>query len=1042
MEFQYKIQKFQTEAVQAVIDVFQGQEAAKNRDNERFSHDVGKVVPKNDRLISVFSDKENAGAEILDVGIKNRSILDSVKLLENIQQVQQRNNIMLSSQLVHDLSNVELDVEMETGTGKTYVYIKTMFELHKHYGWKKFIVVVPSVAIREGVKKSFDSMEQHFMEQYHHKVRCFIYNSSNLNQLDAFATDNGINVMIINTQAFATSLKEGGRSEAARIIYSERDSFNSRRPIDVIASVNPIIIMDEPQKMGGKVTLEALKHFKPLFVLNYSATHAKQHNLVYVLDAYEAFLQRIVKKIEVKGLEVRNRRAQDGYAYFESLVLSADKQPFVRLGIEVKQGSKIRRKILKLAQGDNLYTASNGLQQYSKCYIESIDAEQGRVALGGLNVTLKIGEACGNVSELDERRIQIRETIESHFAKEHDLFQHGIKCLSLFFIDEVAKYRVYDEEGQEQLGIYGKIFEEEYLDVWNEYRSLFQDETGYQEYLLTKCADSHAAHRGYFSIDKKTGHSIDSKTDREKNSDDISAYDLILKNKERLLSFEEPTRFIFSHSALREGWDNPNIFQICTLKQSDSTTSKRQEVGRGMRLCVNQQGRRMDNDTVAGDVHDLNLLTVIASESYADFVDNLQKDIKMSLYDRPTAASEEYFIGKMVKIGEEYHKIDDKEARAIHNYLVRNNYIDDNDKLMEEYKVAVKEGTLAPIKEELQPMQDGINKLIQGIFDEKVLDELVSEKQDKKIDSNPKTENFEKAEFKELWNKINHKYAYTVEFDSDELIAKSVKAINEELNITKVVYVVTTGEQGKDMLVHDKSMDYNAKKQRTKILDNALACKVPYDVVGNIARGAVITRRSTAKILQGIYPEKFAMFKVNPEEFIAKCTRIIMEQKATMVVEHISYKLTDGDFDTEIFTVKKTMLDKNKVFEGKKHVLKYVVTDGIAAKSTERKFAEELDAANDVAVYAKLPRGFYIPTPMGNYSPDWAIAFKKGTVKHIFFVAETKGSLDSEQLRKIEGAKTNCAKILFNKLKLAQEVRYHVVTNYDDLMNAMGEIKD
>ena len=440
------------------------------------------------------------------------------------------------------------------------------------YGLSKFSVVVPSIAIREGVKKSFEITADHFMEHYGKKARFFIYNSSNLNQLDNFSSGSGINVMIINTQAFASSLKEDGRSKEARIIYSKRDEFGTRRPIDVIKANRPIIILDEPQKMGGDVTQKALKNFNPLFSLNYSATHTKQHNLSYVLDALDAFNKKLVKKIEVKGFEVKNLKGTDSYLYLEQIVLSAKKPPMAKIELEIAYDKHISRKPRTLGVNEDLYYVSQGMEQYKGYTISEIDPLCGTVTFTNGEV-IEVGDVIGDISEKDMRRIQIRETILSHFEKEEKLFNMGIKTLSLFFIDEVAKYRQYDEDGNEILGEYGQMFEQEYINVFNDYITLF--DTPYQRYLKSTCSDVDSTHKGYFSIDKKTGRSIDSQLKRGSEfSDDISAYDLILKNKERLLSFEEPTRFIFSHSALREGWDNPNVFQICTLKHSDSNTAK------------------------------------------------------------------------------------------------------------------------------------------------------------------------------------------------------------------------------------------------------------------------------------------------------------------------------------------------------------------------------------------------------------------------------------------------------------------------------------
>ena len=952
------------------------------------------------------------------------------------------NNIKLSPSLVKDLGRCSLDIEMETGTGKTYVYIKTMFELNKRYGWSKFIVVVPSIAIREGVKKSFEITAEHFMEQYGKKARFFVYNSSNLTQLDNFSASSGINVMIINTQAFASSLKEGANNKESRIIYSKRDEFGSRRPIDVIKANRPIIILDEPQKMGGEVTQKALKNFNPLFSLNYSATHAKQHNLVYVLDALDAYNKRLVKKIEVKGFEVKNLLGTDSYLYFEQIVLSPKEPPKARIEYEVRYSDHTKRETHKLGVSDNLYHLSNEMEQYKGYTVSEIDPIRGTVTFLNGEV-LSVGEVRGDVSEKDMRRIQIRETILSHFEKEEKLFNMGIKTLSLFFIDEVSKYRQYDENGDERLGEYGQMFEQEYVNVLNDYINMF--DTPYQKYLRSTCSDVSAVHKGYFSIDKKTGHSINSELKRGSEfSDDISAYDLILKNKERLLSFDEPTRFIFSHSALREGWDNPNVFQICTLKYSDSNTAKRQEVGRGLRLCVNQSGNRMDSESCGDTVHDINMLTVIASESYKDFVGALQADIKDVLYDRPTKATIEYFEGKTVIIGEQPVVIDPRQAKDIYRYLLKNDYIDDDDKITDTYRADLANNCLAPLPDGVKEIASGVHTLIQGVFDESVLKSMVTDAHETKVKDNPLNDNFCKKEFQTLWNYINHKYAYTVEFDSDELIRKAITHIDDKLFVSQLQYTTSVGQQKAKMNEYEvnRGDSFDTAKTRTQTLKHAETSQIKYDLIGKVAEGTVLTRRTVAAILSGIRQDKLYMFKNNPEEFITKVIKLIKEQKATMIVDHITYNQIEGNYDSNIFTAEKSSQPFEKAFRAKKAIQDYVFTDGYAADgmSTERKFVSDLDSADEVVVYAKLPKGFSIPTPVGNYSPDWAIAFKEGSVKHIYFVAETKGTMDSLQLKPIERSKLVCAEKLFNDISTSS-VRYKAVNSYQNLLNIMSSME-
>ena len=1040
MKFNFKIQQYQTDAVDAVVKVFKGQGF---HDKVSFIRDLGKMTePVQQQLSFVMQDEFGETDDPSnDTGYKNELIeLSDDQLLHNIQELQSQNNIKLSPSLAKDLGRCSLDIEMETGTGKTYVYIKTMFELNKRYGWSKFIVVVPSIAIREGVKKSFEITAEHFMEHYGKKARFFVYNSSDLNKLDSFSSGSGINVMIINTQAFASSLKEDGKSKEARIIYSKRDEFQSRRPIDVIKANRPIIILDEPQKMGGDVTQKALKNFNPLFTLNYSATHAKQHNLVYVLDALDAFNKRLVKKIEVKGFEVKNFRGTDKYLFLEQIILSSKKPPMARIELEIGYNKSINRETRILGVGDDLYYKSEEMEQYKGYVISEIDPFSGTVTFTNGEV-IKTGEVVGDVSEKDMRRIQIRETILSHFEKEEKLFNMGIKTLSLFFIDEVSKYRQYDENGNEVLGEYGVMFEEEYISVLNTYITMF--DTPYQRYLKTTCEDVSKIHRGYFSIDKKTGRSIDSQLKRGSEfSDDISAYDLILKNKERLLSFDEPTRFIFSHSALREGWDNPNVFQICTLKHSDSQTAKRQEVGRGLRLCVNQAGNRMDAETCGDTVHDINMLTVIASESYKDFVTDLQADIKTVLYDRPTTASSEYFKGKFVKVDGVPTLIDSEQANAIEFYLIANGYVDMKRKITDKYRADVQMNTVAPLPEELQHMTEGIQTLIQSVYDDSMIEKMITDGHETKVKENPLNENFAKKEFQALWKQINHKYAYTVEFDSEELITKAIAHIDERLFVSELQYTTSVGRQKAEMNEHEigRGDSFGSVKTRTQTLKHAETSQVKYDLIGKIAEGTVLTRKTVARILQGIRLDKFYMFRNNPEEFISKVIKLIKEQKANMVVEHIYYDQIEGEYKEDIFTADKSSQSFDKAFRASKAIQDYVFTDGTAEDSIEKKFATSLEEAEEVCVYAKLPKGFHIPTPMGNYSPDWAIAFNEGTVKHIFFIAETKGTMESLNLRPIEQAKIRCAKKLFNEIS-TESVRYEAVNDYQNLLQVMNSIR-
>lgn len=1009
MKFKFKIQQYQTEAVENTVNVFAGQPAQQGQKGYRI--DLG--------------DKNAIGFSEFDSGYSNGEIvLTNEQILDNIRDIQVAQLIQPSTSLAKGQGRVSLDIEMETGTGKTYVYIKTMFELNRRYGWCKFIVVVPSIAIREGVAKSFSMLEDHFMEHYGKKARWFVYNSSNLQQLDQFSQDSGISVMIINTQAFAASMKEGAKNKESRIIYSKRDEFASRRPIDVIAANRPIIIMDEPQKMEGEATQTALKKFNPLFTLNYSATHKTKHDTIYALDAYDAYKERLVKRIQVQGFEIKNLRGTNHYLYLDGIDLSPKHPPVARIELETRNAAgAIRREIKKFDVGDDL-RAESGLAEYEGFTVTEINP-RGRGYVTFLNgTTISCGEVIGDSNEEAMQRVQIRETIRAHFEKEKELFNRGIKCLSLFFIDEVANYRQYDDEGNEVKGKFQRIFEEEYARLVNKYMTVF--DTDYDKYL--RRFRPYETHRGYFSIDKK-GHSVNSAVKRGSDmSDDISAYDLILKNKERLLSFEEPTRFIFSHSALREGWDNPNVFQICTLRHSNSTTAKRQEVGRGLRLCVDKEGVRQDKQTLGDDIHAINVLTVIANESYADFTSALQRETREALRDRVTAASQDYFLGRIVKDASgEQHKISLAEASTIIGYLYQNDYVDDDGRLTPTYLSAADKGELAPLPPKLQPISEGVMKLVAGIFNPKVLDDMV-EPVETTTPENNLNDNFDNERFQEMWNEINNKYVYTVHYDSNELIEKVVAALRAKLTVTKLQYVKVTGTQDSD-----KVTEFGNTKTTTSELSDVSTSNVPYDLVGDIARGARLTRRSVVKILQGI-DNKILLFKNNPEEFIRNVVKTIREQKATMIVEHISYNRIAGKYDSSIF-VPERKLNINKVIEAQKHITPYIAFDS----EGEKAFAEALEGATEVQVYAKLPRKLKIPTPVGNYAPDWAIVFNDGTVRHVFFVAETKGSLDGMELRGVEKAKTECAKKLFNRISTSK-VRYGVVDKFENLYNLINGI--
>ncbi|MDR2267104.1 MAG: DEAD/DEAH box helicase family protein [Christensenellaceae bacterium] len=1029
-KFRFKLQSYQTDAVWATAGVFKGQPYS---NAAKYTRDLGTAKNKQTSFLMAMSNMDK-GAEnlwdISDIGFANAPIaLGDEQILTNIKAVQQRYGVdRVSDVLCRELGGISLDVEMETGTGKTYVYIKTMFELNERYGWNKFIIVVPSVAIREGVKKSFDQMEDHFMDTYKKKSQYFIYDSDNLTRLDQFSSSNNIQVMIINYQAFNST-------KNSNIIDTVTEKFQDRRPIDVISATRPILILDEPQKLGGVATQAGLKKFKCLFSINYSATHVKEHNLVYQLDALAAYNQYLVKKIEVKGIDIKNLKGTGKYLYLQDIILSTTEAPKARLEFEKSYKNGIKRETSILKKGDDLYAKSSQLEQYKDRYIISnIDANEGTVTfLNGEE--LRIKEAHGFKEEKDLRRVQIRETIVTHFDKEEEmLYQRRIKCLSLFFIDEVAKYKLYGESGEELLGEYGIIFEEEYASELN-HRLENTTNVDYKKYLQEMCMDASKVHNGYFSIDKK-GKAINSQEKRgSEGSDDISAYDLILKNKERLLSYHEPTRFIFSHSALREGWDNPNVFQICTLKQSDSKISKRQEIGRGLRICRDSMLYSLQDRQQAGSdalFHKINKLTVIATDSYKDFVSAFQNEMAEVIKDKPTQANEHFFVGKLL-YDEEYNRlvVSKTHARLIYKYLVKNDYIDESDHITEEYRNDLSARELKPLPKELATYGESLHRLVQSVYDPKMLKGMIEDGNAPKYKEIKTNANFDRKEFQALWNEINHRYAYQVSFDSIELIDKSIKAINNELRVNEMAYTVTWSEQRKEMDAEQlkaKDIFYTEKTRTEKILP--ADSDIEYDLVGKIATATTLTRRTVVEILSKIGKDKFDMFQANPEEFIAKVSKIIEEQKATTLVDHIVYNVAEGTHGNEIFTVQKTALEYETAQNARNHILDKVFTDS----TIESQLAKAMDVAEEVCVYAKLPRAFYIPTPVGNYSPDWAIAFDDGKgIKHVYFIAETKGDLSSLELRPVEKAKIECARKLFNNLS-NKKIKYEAITDYSQLL--------
>ncbi|MBF1310589.1 MAG: DEAD/DEAH box helicase family protein [Porphyromonadaceae bacterium] len=1010
MKLQFKHQSFQREAARAVVDAFLGQP-----------------------LQDAFAYRMDAGKGVLALetqGFRNQDLLLSdAQLTENIRTIQIRQDLQPIDHVRRDAHDtLALSVEMETGTGKTYTYIKTMYELHKHYGWTKFIIVVPSVAIREGVIKSLETMADHFAEEYGERMLHFVYDSARLTAIDQFASDSKLHVMVINTQAFNAT------GAAARRIGMQLEEFGWRRPIDVIGETRPILIIDEPQSVLGadkkNKTRQGLQQFNPLFTLLYSATHRRDdiYNQVYRLDAIDAFNKHLVKKIEVMGVEQVGTTGTNGYLHLESIVLSKTKgeSPRARISFDAAGRVGLRTVTRTVGEGFDLYDKSGELEAYRDGFtIERVDGVKGCIRLSS-GQEIYEGQAIGAVSEEAIRRIQIRATIQKHFEREHQLYRQGVKVLSLFFIDAVDKYRVYEAGGEVSKGRWAEIFEEEYVSVLNEVQDLFWGED-YMRYLMGISPEE--THAGYFSQDKK-GKLIDSKIARgETTANDPDAYQLIMRDKERLLSFAEPVRFIFSHSALKEGWDNPNVFQICTLKQSDSEVKKRQEVGRGMRLCVNEKGERQDSDLLGDAVYETNVLTVIASESYKDFSEALQKELAESITSRPILVTEALFAWKTITTSSgEQLTLMPAQAAIIMEELIAAGYVK-KQKLTEKYYTEKAAGTLQ--LEDWQDALEAITTVLDKVFDST---SLRPENARGKETARFQEDRFAKKEFQALWQQINRKTYYEVDFETEDLIAKAVAGLDESLHVTPIHIAITSGKlehiHSKGVLEAGQAMQVGTTRHIK--LKEAVASGVRYDLLGELVQRTGLKRSTIATILQRIKPETFGMYRTNPEEFIIRAGKIINERKSSAVIEHIAYHKMDQQYDADIFSAQELRgrIDIDAI-RSDKSLYDLVVVD---SQGVEKRFAEELEQQEMVEVYTKLPRGFYISTPMGKYNPDWAIAFREGSVKHIYFVAETKGSEDVTQLREVEQNKIECARRHFASIS-DSTVKFDVVSSYSSLYN-------
>ena len=819
----------------------------------------------------------------------------------------------------------------------------------------------------------------------------------------------------MNYQAFATTSTE------SRKIYEKQDFMQSRRPIDVISGAKPILIIDEPQRLG-KTAEDKLKEFKALFTLRYSATHKEDFHKIYRLDAIDAYNQKLVKQISVKAIDIKGDSATGGYVFFDNIKINPNKNPQAVIEIDVKLKESISKKTIVVNETDDLFVLSNNLAQYENSFvIKSINAKENSITfLNGIK--LNAGEVIGQLEEKHLRRIQIRETIKSHIQKEKVLFKKNIKVLSLFFIDEVSKYRLYDENKNSLKSEYETIFEEEYKKILEEERTLFDKD--YFEYIDK--FEVSQVHKGYFSIDKK-GKPLQKESEI---ANDVSAYDLIMKEKEKLLDFGEPTRFIFSHSALKEGWDNPNIFQICTLKHSNSTDSKRQEIGRGLRICVDKNGIRQDVNILENEFFDINSLTVIASVSYEEFASSLQKEILETL-SRETKITVK-ILAQIILVNKDGQKlkIDKTLAEILISDWKQKEYLGDDEFITQKALKDLKNQDFEVLPQ-FAGFEKELKELIKKASSSAVVKGMIgNDKNNNSIILKPNA-NFEKKEFQELWKKINSQVSYKIDIDTNELITSSIEGINQTLEVTKVLVNITIAKQKNLFEVEDLANETmtDEAKHIYETMDYELGA-TKYDLIGEIVKNTQFTRKTIVKILSEIREDKFAMFKTNPEDFILKVSHIINSQKIKLLVSGIKYFKTDETYTNDIFTISNFKCNLNSdTIEVKKHIYDYLKSDS----NVEKEFARAMDNGQ-IIVYAKLPNEFKIPTPMGTYNPDWAVVFERVDRKNIYFVAETKGNCEELQLKGAENLKIQYAKRYFECLN-DEDIIYDCVNNYGELVN-------
>lgn len=991
---------YQHAAIEAVCDLFRGQEICRTEFTVSIQGTRTVVGQGELGLTGGSFSQGELGLVQNELGVGNRLTLLDDEILENLQEIQLRNGLRPSP----SLSSGDFTVEMETGTGKTYVYLRTAFELNKRYGFSKFVIVVPSVAIKEGVYKTLQITEDHFRSLYAGvPVEYFMYDSGKPERVRNYATSQHIQIMVVTVGAI--------NKQDVNNLYKDSEKTGGEKPIDLIRATRPVVIVDEPQSVDGGLQgrgKEALGLMNPLCTLRYSATHADKHHQVFRLDAVDAYERELVKQIEVAsaGIDGEHNKA------YARLVSVSNRTNRIRAVVEldVQRGTTVSREEVTVQAGDDLEQVT-GRPLYEGYLVDDIGCRKGDeyLQLSNQESPLRIGEAIGGVDEDAVKRQMIRRTIEEHLDKELRLRPQGIKVLTLFFIDVVEHYRKYDSNGAPIKGKYAAMFEAEYKAVAAKpkFRSLFQE--------IDLGLEAAEVHDGYFSIDKK-GKWLDTDEGNQTNRDNAErAYNLIMREKEKLLGFETKLKFIFSHSALREGWDNPNVFQICALREMGTERERRQTIGRGLRLCVNQDGERQRGFGV-------NTLTVVATESYQDFADNLQKEIEADTGIRFGIVETHQFAAIAVKDETgEAKPLGVEKSEAIWAHLKASGFVDAKGKVQDALRTALKNKTLT-LPEEFASQQAEVAEILK-----KLAGGLTVKNADDRKQIKTRQAVLASPEFKALWDRIKHKTTYRVMFDNEALIASCIQAIKELSPVTKT----RLQWRKADLAIGKGGVEANETGASAPIVLEEQDIELP-DLLTELQDRTQLTRKSLVRILNE--SERLDDFKKNPQQFIDLVADIVNRAKRMALVDGIKYQRIGDDayYAQELFNQEELTGYLKNMLPATKAVYEYVVYDSVGV---EKGFAEDMEKNEAVKVYAKLPGWFRVPTPLGTYNPDWAVLVEVDGKEQLYFVVETKGSLFDEDLRDKESAKIKCGRAHFEALAVGENpASYLVARNIDDLM--------